>query len=420
MHMDGVPGITQCPIAPEDHFIYSFDTRQYGSAWYHSHYSVQYADGLLGPLTIYGPHSSNWDLAKYPLLMNDWFHNSAYSVIHKKIPGYPTILLNGTGNITNYEYTIPDITGKKPGDPLRVDPKKVPPPYRLHFEPERPQPPSWWGEKPKPKRYLLNLINASFGTSFIFSIDHHKLEVISADFVPVEPFNTTHLHIGIGQRYSVIVTAEPENYPDGTMANGRKLYWIRTTATGCFQLRGAMGSIKDYDRTGILSYYDGSQGAYEPKAQLPDTKPWPQIEGDTRCRDEPREKFKPMLKWQVEPPANKEKDHTLQSIEGVEEWKPSEDFGERFDVVGKFMLTGKPSAKFRPKFPVALFSFERTSGDQDTFEPMQINYSQPIFLELNRTEPWPKDWAVVNETEGITDDSWVGTRSTVSLSFADY
>lgn len=50
MHMDGVNGVTQCPIAPGDSFNYTFQAMQYGSSWYHSHYSVQYADGAIGPL----------------------------------------------------------------------------------------------------------------------------------------------------------------------------------------------------------------------------------------------------------------------------------------------------------------------------------------------------------------------------------
>lgn len=49
-HMDGVNGVTQCPISPGDSYTYSFRAVQYGSSWYHSHYSVQYADGLVGPL----------------------------------------------------------------------------------------------------------------------------------------------------------------------------------------------------------------------------------------------------------------------------------------------------------------------------------------------------------------------------------
>jgi hypothetical protein len=56
MHMDGVPGVTQCPIAPNDTFSYIINTTQYGSSWYHSHYSLQYADGLAGPIVGWTTH----------------------------------------------------------------------------------------------------------------------------------------------------------------------------------------------------------------------------------------------------------------------------------------------------------------------------------------------------------------------------
>lgn len=50
MHMDGVNGITQCPIAPGSTFTYEWKVMQYGSSWYHSHYSEQYGDGAVGPI----------------------------------------------------------------------------------------------------------------------------------------------------------------------------------------------------------------------------------------------------------------------------------------------------------------------------------------------------------------------------------
>jgi FtsP/CotA-like multicopper oxidase with cupredoxin domain len=72
---------------------------QYGTSWYHSHYSLQvrvallvpfrymmylligphqYPDGLAGPLTIHGPASANYDHAIDPILMTDWNHRSAF------------------------------------------------------------------------------------------------------------------------------------------------------------------------------------------------------------------------------------------------------------------------------------------------------------------------------------------------------
>ena len=38
---DGVNAISQCPIAPGESFVYKFKATQYGSTWYHSHYSLQ-------------------------------------------------------------------------------------------------------------------------------------------------------------------------------------------------------------------------------------------------------------------------------------------------------------------------------------------------------------------------------------------
>ena len=38
--MDGVP-VTQCPIARNRTFTYKFRALQYGTSWWHSHYSLQ-------------------------------------------------------------------------------------------------------------------------------------------------------------------------------------------------------------------------------------------------------------------------------------------------------------------------------------------------------------------------------------------
>lgn len=52
--MDGVHGVTQCGIPPRESFLYQFViSDQRGSFWYHAHVSVQYTDGLYGPLVRY-------------------------------------------------------------------------------------------------------------------------------------------------------------------------------------------------------------------------------------------------------------------------------------------------------------------------------------------------------------------------------
>jgi len=58
-HMDGVPGVTQCAIAPGASMTYTFRAELYGTAWYHTHYSGQYSGGAVGLTVIYGPTNVN-------------------------------------------------------------------------------------------------------------------------------------------------------------------------------------------------------------------------------------------------------------------------------------------------------------------------------------------------------------------------
>lgn len=47
---DGVPGLEQCPIAPGQSLTYTFLADQYGTSWWHSHFSAQYTAGAFGPM----------------------------------------------------------------------------------------------------------------------------------------------------------------------------------------------------------------------------------------------------------------------------------------------------------------------------------------------------------------------------------
>ena len=48
IEMDGVPGLTQDPIAPGDTFVYEFTLHQHGTFFYHSHMAMQEMMGMIG------------------------------------------------------------------------------------------------------------------------------------------------------------------------------------------------------------------------------------------------------------------------------------------------------------------------------------------------------------------------------------
>lgn len=71
-------GVTECPIAFGETRVYRFKATQYGTSWYHSHYSVQYAEGIVGGIIINGPSTSNYDIDLGVLPFTDWFHAPMY------------------------------------------------------------------------------------------------------------------------------------------------------------------------------------------------------------------------------------------------------------------------------------------------------------------------------------------------------
>ncbi|TVY13380.1 L-ascorbate oxidase [Lachnellula arida] len=87
--MDGVVEVTQCAIAPGQHFTYKFKIQddQAGTFWYHAHSDVQRADGLYGALVVHKPAvsgSSEKAIFEYDedlaLMIGDWYHRSAQEV----------------------------------------------------------------------------------------------------------------------------------------------------------------------------------------------------------------------------------------------------------------------------------------------------------------------------------------------------
>jgi len=75
---------------------------QFGTTWYHSHWSAQYGDGVVGTMIIDGPASSNYDEDLGTLPLTDWYYKTAFElneVAQHSRTGPPTpdnFLVNGT------------------------------------------------------------------------------------------------------------------------------------------------------------------------------------------------------------------------------------------------------------------------------------------------------------------------------------
>ncbi|KAJ7464445.1 Cu-oxidase-domain-containing protein [Mycena latifolia] len=211
---EGSPFVTTCPVGPNASYTYVLPLgEQTGSYWYHSQLSMQYADGLRGPLIIYDPHDPQahlYDVDDETTIwfISDWWHNSTIPMLESYeatqiIPVSDSGLFNGAGRYNTgpeTEYSVSNVT---PG-----------------------------------KRYRMRLINASARSDFTVSIDNHTMTVIGTDGnisqfsvndglrdsigVATNPHTVNVIDMLAGQRYDVVVTADQ---PIGN-------YWINTILGG--------------------------------------------------------------------------------------------------------------------------------------------------------------------------------------------
>lgn len=232
---DGVPGITQSPIAPGQTFTYEFNADLYGTTWYHSHFSAQYSSGVVGPFIIHGPSNADYDIDLGAVMLSDWYHNPYYTILEnvmgtdlsKVAPFSDNNLINGKGAFNCNTTSLPCTPGAGYSS--------------FQFT--------------KGKTHRLRLINTGAEGLQHFSIDQHTMTVISYDFVPIKPYQTNIVALGIGQRVDVLVTA------NGT---ANTAVWMRSTITSC--------SLATQPNAFATIYYNNASTTIKPNSTAwPDT-----------------------------------------------------------------------------------------------------------------------------------------------------
>ncbi|KAJ4465860.1 laccase [Lentinula lateritia] len=192
-YADGVAFVSQCPIATNHSFLYDFGVpHQAGTFWYHSHLSVQYGDGLRGPIVIYDPEDPHQDLYDVDdestiITIADWFHLTSLQLLAALVvPNADATLINGKGRYVG-----------GPDTPLAV----------INVE--------------HGKRYRFRLIDMSFDAFHGFSIDNHNLTIIEVDGINTLPHTVNFIEIYPAQRYSFVLNANQpiSNYRIRALSN---------------------------------------------------------------------------------------------------------------------------------------------------------------------------------------------------------
>ncbi len=199
--MDGVPGLTQDPVAPGERFTYEFQTPTAGSFMYHAHVGMQLDRGLYGPIVV-EPRSEELSYDReYTVMLDDWRDGMDAHGGHGADAGQQSAVDDDPGDAVSFggrSYPLLLVNGRPPEDPPVLE--------------TRP------GD-----RLRLRVMNIAADTGFRFAIAGHRLTVTHTDGMPVEPVTVDALRLGMGERYDVLVESAQRGgaWQVGVQAEGR-------------------------------------------------------------------------------------------------------------------------------------------------------------------------------------------------------
>lgn len=166
--MDGVPGVTQDPIAPGGMMTYEFETAPAGTYLYHSHVGLQMDRGLVGPLVVESPTPDVEYDRDYTVFLDDYLARDPPSYAdNPHVPQYDAFTVNGGFSDDPVTFDVAE------GDRVR-----------------------------------FRLVNGGSATTFRVGLGGHGFDVTHADGWRVKSVTADAVEIGPGERFDVVVTMD--------------------------------------------------------------------------------------------------------------------------------------------------------------------------------------------------------------------
>lgn len=189
---DGVPDVTQPPVAAGEAYVYEFTAAHPGTFWFHPHAGVQLDRGLYAPLIVEDPNEPLTYDDEWIVVLGDWldgvdgrtpdaqFAELREGMEHEGMDdmggmmgaGSSDLLGGDAGDVTYPHYVL---NGRVPGAP---DVYRGTPGARLR----------------------IRIVNAAGDTAFRVALGGHRMTMTNTDGLPVEPIDVDALLVGMGER----------------------------------------------------------------------------------------------------------------------------------------------------------------------------------------------------------------------------
>ncbi len=237
--MDGVPGVSFAGIRAGTTFRYTFDARQSGTYWYHSHSGLQEQLGVYGPIII---DPANDDPIRFDrefvVLLSDWTFEDPYRVLAnlKKMDMYyqpRQQTLAGLMRGRNAAQRQLPLNARAAWARMRMSPTDiadVTAKTYTYLMNGRDAAANWTAICVPGERVRLRFINGSATTFFNVRIPDMDMQVVQADGQNVRPVRVHEFQIGVAETYDVLVDAPRSPHTIMAEAMDRSGY-VRGTIT---------------------------------------------------------------------------------------------------------------------------------------------------------------------------------------------
>jgi FtsP/CotA-like multicopper oxidase with cupredoxin domain len=335
-NMDGTVGVTQCPVAPNSTFTYTFHVKgQHGTYYYHGHHSAQASDGLLGPMVVHSRKEKNLQTLDYSsdrvVMVQDHYHNVTSELLMEYLapdqennePVPDNGLINGRGVRDCADFA---------GWPCNTTGITLP---KIDLE--------------AGQQHRLRFINVGAFAEFQIQIDEHPFYVTEVDGTDVHPEPIHRLNVLPAQRYSIVLN---------TNVTSSSVFWMRARmVTHCFKNENERLQAE----TRAIIRYTGQDKQLTSKD--PSSKEWPDAI-EVICRDLNTSALRP-VETISPPPADKT--IILRANFEIGDWRLARGFfndstwhpNTTYPSLHRFLDSGVHSTSAKKPIAVNELSFDR-------------------------------------------------------------
>jgi FtsP/CotA-like multicopper oxidase with cupredoxin domain len=230
--MDGVPDMTQAPVAPGGAFRYDFTVPDPGTYFFHPHVGVQLDRGLYGVLVVDDPAEPGAYDQEWVVVLDDWVDGTGQTP-EQVLASLKSATGSGMGGMGMGGMGMggAGMGGESMTSPLLGGAGDIAYPYYV-VNGRVPAAPVTLSGRPG-QRVRVRLVNAASDTAFRVAVGGHQLKLTHADGFPVIPVTGDSVLLGMGERVDVTLTLGDGAFPLVASAEGKQghgLALVRTAA----------------------------------------------------------------------------------------------------------------------------------------------------------------------------------------------